>query len=297
MRALVTGGRVFVGRWLVAHLESSGDEVVATGEDADVTDPAVMRRLLDEVGPEAVYHLAGWAHVGSSWDDPPRAFQVNAQGTVNVLDAARRLASPPRVLVVSSAEVYGSVTPDELPLTERSPTRPVSPYAASKVAAEVVARQAWLGWKLPVVVARPFNHIGPGQSPTFVVSALARRIVEAERAGSGRVEMGNPTPRRDLTDVRDVARAYRLLMVGGEAGETYNVCSGRDVVIGDLARRLIELSGTPLELDTGTVEARPVDVPVLRGDRRRLEEATGWSPGIPLDRTLTDVLGWWREQP
>lgn len=296
MRALVTGGRGFAGRWLVSHLRDEGDEVLATGEDVNVTDPGAVRALFESYAPEAVYHLAGWAHVGSSWQDPPATFLVNAQGTVHVLDAARRQSVAPRVLVVSSAEVYGSVAAEQLPLREASPVQPVSPYAASKVAAEVAARQAWTGFGLPVVVVRPFNHIGPGQSPTFVVSALARRIVEAERSHAGLVEMGNPTPRRDLTDVRDVVRAYRLVLCHGQPGETYNVCSGRDLVVGDLARRLIELSGLSLELATGTVELRPSDVAVLRGDPTRLVEATGWQPRIPLDQTLTDVLAYWRNE-
>jgi GDP-4-dehydro-6-deoxy-D-mannose reductase len=297
MRALITGGHGFVGRWLTAHLEKEGDEVVVTGEEVDVTDADAVRRSFEDIRPEAVYHLAGWASVGSSWGDPAGAFRVNANGAVHVLDAARRLDAPPRVLIVSSAEVYGRVQPAQLPLTEDTPVSPVSPYAASKVAAEVAARQAWLGYELPVFVVRPFNHIGPGQAPGFVVSDLAKRIVEAERTGATVLEMGNPSPRRDLTDVRDVVRAYRLLVERGAPGETYNVCSGEDVQVGELARRLIELSGVDLELRTGSVELRPIDVPVLRGDAGRLRSATGWSPELPLDETLLDVLGSWREAP
>ena len=297
MRALITGGHGFVGRWLAAHLEKEGDEVIATGEEADVTDLDAVRRSFESIRPDAVYHLAGWASVGSSWQDPAGAFRVNANGAVHVLEAARRLETPPRVLVVSSAEVYGRVQPEQLPLTEDTPVSPVSPYAASKVAAEVVARQAFLGYDLPVFVARPFNHIGPGQAPGFVVSDLAKRIVEAERSGATVLEMGNPAPRRDLTDVRDVVRAYRLIVDEGAPGTTYNVCTGHDIVIGDLARRLIELSGVDLELRTGSVELRPIDVPVLRGDATRLRTATGWTPELPLDETLRDVLAYWREGP
>ncbi len=297
MRALVTGGRGFVGSWLVGHLEAEGDVVVATGEEVDVTDADAVHRSLSDAAPEAVYHLAGWAAVGSSWEHPSSVFAVNANGVLHVLDAARRLDHPPRVLIVSSAEVYGRVQPDQLPLTEETAVSPVSPYAASKLAAEVVARQAFLGYGLDVFVARPFNHIGPRQSPGFVVSDLAKRIVEAQRTGARVLEMGNPTPRRDLTDVRDVVRAYRLLVERGVAGETYNVCSGHDVVIGELARRLIELSGASLELSTDAVSARPVDVPVLRGDPSKLRAATGWVPEIRLDETLNDVLAYWREQP
>lgn len=294
MRALITGGHGFVGRWLAEHLEHCGDEVVATGEEVDVRDAAAVRASLAEVAPDTVYHLAGWAHVGSSWDDPPGAFQVNAAGTVHVLDAARRMARPPLVLVVSSAEVYGVVRPDQLPLVEDQALRPVSPYASSKVAAEVAAKQFVDGFGLQVVVARPFNHIGPGQSPGFVVSALAQRIVNAERTGARVLEMGNPTPRRDLTDVRDVVRAYRLMVEHGAAGEVYNVCTGRDVGIGELARRMIELSGLDLELRPGSVELRPIDVPVLRGDPTRLRRDTGWQAEIPLDETLRDVLASFR---
>ena len=296
MRALVTGGRGFVGRWLGEHLAAEGDDVVATGEEVDVTDAAAVRASIEEIRPDAIYHLAGWASVGSSWGDPAAAFLVNANGAVHVLDAARRLDPAPRVLIVSSAEVYGKVQPAQLPLTEDTAVSPASPYAASKVAAEVAARQAFLGYGLPVCVVRPFNHIGPGQAPGFVVSDLAKRIVEAERTGATVLEMGNASPRRDLTDVRDVVRAYRLLTLLGGAGETYNVCSGEDVLIGDLARRLIELSGVDLELRPQSVELRPVDVPVLRGDASRLRSATGWAPEIPLDQTLRDVLAHWREQ-
>lgn len=297
MRALVTGGRGFVGRWLAEHLEVEGDDVIATGEEVDVTDAAAVRASIEDIRPDAIYHLAGWASVGSSWGDPAATFLVNANGAVHVLDAARRLDRPPRVLIVSSAEVYGKVQPAQLPLTEETPVSPSSPYAASKVAAEVAARQAFLGYGLPVCVVRPFNHIGPRQAPGFVVSDLAKRIMEAERSGSTVLEMGNAAPRRDLTDVRDVVRAYRLLATHGQAGEIYNVCSGEDVLIGDLAQRMIDLSGVPLELRPQSVELRPVDVPVLRGDASRIRSATGWAPEIPLDETLRDVLTYWREQP
>lgn len=280
-----------------AHLEALGDEVLATGEDADVTDIDAIAAVVERFGPEAIYHLAGQAHVGKSWAAPAETYRVNVLGTVNVLDAARRIDPHPRVLVVSSAEVYGRVSPEQLPITETTPTRPMSPYAASKVGAEVAAQQAVLGFDVPAVVARPFNHIGPGQSPTFVVSALAKRIVDAERTGGTRLEMGNATPRRDLADVRDVVRAYRLLVEKGEPGEVYNVATGHDVVIGDLALRLIRLSGLDLELVTDAVELRPADVPVLRGDPGKLQRATGWSPEVPLDQTLADVLAYWRDQP
>lgn len=291
MRAFVTGGHGFVGQWLCAHLADSGDEVVAPhASELDVTDLPAVRRHVAEVRPDAVYHLAGLASVAESWRHPDTALEVNAGGTLAVLEAARSLDPAPRVLLVSSAEVYGVVGPDDQPITEDAPLRPVSPYAASKVAAEFLGVQAFLGNGVPVVRARPFNHVGPGQSPGFVVAALAQRIAEAARTGETSLSVGNLTPRRDFTDVRDVVRAYRLLVLHGEAGEAYNVCSGRDVMVAELVDRLMSLAGVSLRLEADPDLVRPVDVPVLRGDASRLAKLTGWRPEIPLDRTLADVL-------
>jgi GDP-4-dehydro-6-deoxy-D-mannose reductase len=290
VRALVTGGRGFVGTWLADHLRSCGDEVVAIDHEVDVTDPAAVRAALSGAAPDAVYHLAALSHVGASWSDPGAAMRVNAIGTVNVLDAARRLDAPPVVLVTSSAEVYGIVPVDRLPVGEAQPLAPVTPYAASKVAAEYAGVQANLAHGLTVIRVRPFNHVGPGQSTDFVVPALARRIVDAGREGTAAMRVGNLAARRDLTDVRDVVRAYRMLVTKGDPGGVYNVCSGRDVAIEDVARRLLRLAGAELELVTDPELFRPVDVPVVRGDPGRLRDATGWAPEIDLDATLSDVL-------
>jgi GDP-4-dehydro-6-deoxy-D-mannose reductase len=231
--------------------------------------------------------------VGESWDDPGQVLRVNVLGTAEMLAAARSLPVAPRVLVVSSAEVYGVVTADQLPLAEDTPTEPASPYAASKLAAEVVALQAWRGFGQPVVVVRPFNHIGPGQSPNFFVPALAKRIVEARRSGTASLPVGTLTTRRDFTDVRDVVAAYRLLMEEGAPGTVYNVCSGHDVAMSEVAAELLELAGVDLSLKTDPELVRPVDVPILRGDAGLLRAATGWEPAIPLATTLADVLASW----
>jgi GDP-4-dehydro-6-deoxy-D-mannose reductase len=219
--------------------------------------------------------------------------RVNVLGTAEILAAARSIPELPRVLVVSSAEVYGVVKTDELPLGEDTATLPASPYAASKLAAEAVALQAWRGYGQPVMVARPFNHIGPGQSPNFFVPALAKRIVEARRAGAATLPVGTLTTRRDFTDVRDVVVAYRRLIEVGEPGGIYNICSGRDVSMAEVAHDLLRLAGVELELITDPALVRPVDVPVLRGDATRLREITGWEPLIPLATTLADVLSSW----
>jgi GDP-4-dehydro-6-deoxy-D-mannose reductase len=228
--------------------------------------------------------------VVQSWQAPVHTFEVNALGTLQLLEAARSLPTPPRVLLIGSAEVYGKVRPDQVPITEDTPLRPVTPYAASKVAAEYLGMQAFLAYGLPVLSARAFNHIGPSQAGGFVVADLARRIVEARKDGTTTLRVGNLSVRRDFTDVRDVVRAYRLLVEKGAAGEAYNVCSGLDTAIDELAQRLLELSGADLTLETDPDLVRAVDLPVLKGDRTKIEQATGWKPEIPLDQTLTDVL-------
>jgi GDP-4-dehydro-6-deoxy-D-mannose reductase len=293
VRALITGGKGFVGQWLAAHLKDAGDDVTVIDLETDVADGAAVRRVMADVQPEAVYHLAAMTHVGESWENPSQVLKVNVLGTAEMLAAARTLKVVPTTLVVSSAEVYGVVTPAQLPLGEDTPTAPATPYAASKLAAEAVALQAWRGYRQPVVVVRPFNHIGPGQSPNFAVPALAKRIVDARRSGAGTLRVGTLTTRRDFTDVRDVVVAYRLLITEGVPGTVYNVCSGRDVAISEVAEQLLALADAKLELVTDPELVRPVDVPVLRGDAGLLHAATGWSPSIPLATTLADVLSSW----
>ncbi|HUC37253.1 MAG TPA: GDP-mannose 4,6-dehydratase [Acidimicrobiales bacterium] len=293
MRALVTGGRGFVGTWLCEHLRAEGDEVVSVDHEVEITDPVAVREAVTASRPDLIYHLAALTHVGRSWSEPAEVFRVNALGTLNVLEAARACAVFPRVLVTSSAEVYGSVGAEDLPVSEETPLAPVTPYGASKVAAEFLAIQAHLGHALPVVRVRPFNHVGPGQGSGFVVASLASHIVEARSSGAKELPVGNLGARRDLTDVRDVVRAYRLLAETGVAGEVYNVCTGRDVSIEEVAHRLLELADVELQLVVDPALARPVDVPVLRGDPGKLHAATGWLPKIGLDETLRDVLDHW----
>jgi GDP-4-dehydro-6-deoxy-D-mannose reductase len=293
MRALITGGKGFVGQWLAAHLKDAGDDVTVIDIETDISDGPALRKAVTDAAPEAIYHLAAMTHVGESWENPSQVLKVNVLGTAELLAAARALPRPPIVLVVSSAEVYGVVSPAQLPLGEDTPTAPATPYAASKLAAEAIALQAWRGYGQQVIVVRPFNHIGPGQSPNFAVPALAKRIVEARKTGAGSLRVGTLSTRRDFTDVRDVVVAYRLLILQGIPGTIYNVCSGRDVAISDVADQLLELAHAGLELVIDPELVRPVDVPVLRGDAGRLRAATGWSPSIPLATTLADVLASW----
>jgi len=291
MKALITGAKGFVGLHLCRHLTACGDTVIGVDRPTgpDLLDPAALDALLADVRPDVVYHLAGWSDIGASWGAPRECFEVNAIGTLNLLRACIANGSP-RVLAVSSADVYGQVDPADLPITEDTAFRPVTPYSASKIAADQLALQAWLGFGLEVLRVRAFNHLGPGQRTNFMAPGIADRIARNERDGLRVVPVGNLTPRRDVTDVRDVVRAYRLLVEHGEPGEAYNVCSGRDLTIAELADRLVGLASSPMVLETDPDLQRPVETPVLLGDPTKINLATGWVPEIPIETTLTDVL-------
>lgn len=295
MKALVTGAAGFVGRHLVRHLEASGDEITGVDRDGgpDLLDAAGFRDLIHDLRPDAIYHLGGYSDVGGSWAVPHDTFRANAEGTLNVLQACVE-SGVQRVLVISSADVYGRVSLSELPLSEDSPLRPVSPYAASKIAADYLGLQAWLGYRLEVMRVRAFNHLGPGQTNRFLAPALAERIALNELEGREVVPVGNLTPKRDFTDVRDVVRAYRLLVEDGEPGEAYNVCTGSDHAVSELADRLVAMAARPMRLEEDPTLQRPVDVPVLRGDFKKLHKTTNWQPEIDLADTLRDILDEWR---
>jgi len=293
VRALVTGAGGFVGPYLLDHLRSSGDEVGGTDLETDITDPDSIRRALDAARPEVVYHLAALSHVGTSWDAPVQVFRVNVEGTLNVLLAALE-AGVQRVLLIGSAEQYGIVPTERMPITEDEHLRPVTPYGASKAAAEMAASHAVRGRGLEVVCVRAFNHLGPGQSDALVAPAIARQVAEAEAGDDDVIRTGDLTPKRDFTDVRDVVRAYRLLVEHGTPGESYNVCSGRPVAVQDVADHLVSLARKPLRLELDPARLRPVEVPVHWGDNTKLKQATGWIPEIPLEAALADILEWWR---
>jgi GDP-4-dehydro-6-deoxy-D-mannose reductase len=293
MRAAVTGSSGFVGRHLVPYLRRLGDEVVTldhTGDEpVDVTDTHRVRDVLRAARPDAVYHLAGLSHVGESWDAPEVVFRVNAGGALSVLRASAD-AGVSRVLVVGSADEYGVVDADDLPIVEEAAVRPITPYGASKAAGDVLALQAFLGDGLGTLRVRAFNHTGPGQSAAMLVPGLAARIAAAEKTGEREIRVGSLDVVRDLTDVRDVIRAYRLLVEHGTPGDAYNVCSGRGVSVRDVAEAMLAMSDAPLELVVDTDLVRPVDVPRLVGTPAKLCAATGWQPEIPLEQTLRDVL-------
>lgn len=293
MRALVTGASGFVGRWLTRHLAVRGDDVVAVDrEEADLGDADALDRLVRDASPDAVVHLAAQSSVARSFAEPVETFEVNLLGTVRLLEAVRRNAPGARFVLASSAEVYGAAAPEDLPLRESAPLRPASPYAASKAAAELATLQSHRAFGLHAVVARSFNAIGPGQSPTFALPSFAAQIATIARGEAEPIiRVGNLGAERDFTDVRDVARAYALLVDRGEPGGVYNICSGEAISLHRALEMLIETSGVDVEVRVDPDRLRPNDIPRLVGDSSRLQGDTGWRREVALTRSLADVLG------
>jgi GDP-4-dehydro-6-deoxy-D-mannose reductase len=289
VKAVVTGANGFVGPHLVRHLSDCGDEVVGLDKSngPDLLDSDGWRTLDSLQGADVLYHLAGWSHVGTSWKHPLDCFAINGTGTANVLEAAKTQGVS-RVVLISSAEVYDPANGEVL--DETCATVSSSPYAASKLSAEALAKMYWNSYELEVVVARPFNHIGPGQSATFAAAAFANQIAAIERGESQTLSHGNLKPVRDLSDVRDVVSAYRLLAEHGEPGEIYNVASGIGTSMQEVVDVLSSLATAPITLSQDDSLYRPADCPSRIGSAAKLVELTSWAPQIELKQTLADIL-------
>jgi GDP-4-dehydro-6-deoxy-D-mannose reductase len=300
MRVFVTGAIGFVGRWLKEELVDNGHEVVAAPgpDELDIADRAGLMRWLDDSAgaPDAVVHLAGMAFAPDAGKDPGEAFRVNVGGTVALFEALREMGIRPPVLVSCSADVYGAPRPEDLPLSEGAPLDPNSSYALSKAAQEGVAAEAAALHGFQVIVTRSFNHTGPGQRPVFVVPAMAQRVMAVKRGQAASIAAGNVDVRRDLTDVRDVVVAYRLLLEAAVRGAlpsrctVVNVASGEAVTVRHVIERLSALAGvTPvIEIDESLVRTNdPVEI---RGDATLIRQLVGWKPRIPLEQTLVDML-------
>ena len=304
---LVTGAAGFSGSHLVDRLSAGGADVVAwhrpggrpprevartRWEAVDLLDAGQVTRAIARTRPSAVYHCAGAAHVGRAWDAAESTFAINVRGTHNLLQALESAGVVARVLVPSSALVY---SPSDEPLAETHPLAPAGPYALSKLAQEMLAARTHDA--LSVTIARPFNHVGPRQDPLFAASGWAQRIADIEAGRSApEIAVGNLEPRRDLTDVRDTVRAYQLILERGRPGRPYNICTGRAIAIHDLLDRLLSRARVRIVVKTDPTRYRPVDTPVVVGDPNRLRGELGWAPSIPLDRTLDDLLEYWRNQ-
>jgi GDP-4-dehydro-6-deoxy-D-mannose reductase len=305
---LVTGATGFAGSHLVDQLleeqpsvaawsHRGGREQHAQGnprilwDAVDLLDRAAVSRALSRLRPSVVYHCAGIAHVGESWSDPVRALRVNVLGTHHLLEGMREAGLGSPVLVTGSALVY---RPSTALLRENDPIGPSDPYGVSKLAQEMLSVRSS---DVPVYFVRPFNHAGPRQSPTYVTSSFARQIAEIEADHASPVlRVGNLDARRDITDVRDTVRAYRLVVRHGQPRRPYNVCSGEAFRVRDLLDALVGLSRAPIHIEVDPARLRPSDNPVIAGDRSRIGAETGWTPEIPIERTLEDLLNYWRGQ-
>jgi GDP-4-dehydro-6-deoxy-D-mannose reductase len=302
---LITGAAGFAGSHLLDLLSAGDRDMVAwhrpggraprtvprtAWEAIDLLDRAEVASAIERLRPSIVYHCAGAAHVGRAWDDTESTFAVNVRGTHHLLDALQRARVSARVLVPSSALVYATLAE---PLRESHPLVPNSPYGLSKLAQEMLAQRT--NGTVSVALARPFNHFGPRQDPHFVASGFARRIADIERGQwPPEISVGNLEARRDLTDVRDTVRAYQLILERGQPGRPYNVCSGRALQIGELLDMLLSRARVPITVKVDPGRYRPNDTPLLVGDPGRLRDELGWTPTIPIEQTLDDLLAFWR---
>lgn len=311
-RVLVTGAAGFAGSHLLDLIEHEPDVHVVgwrrpgeplppgrTEHDSriswvtvEVRDREAVYAAVSEARPAFVYHLAGAAHVGDAWKRTGETLAVNALGTHYLVDALRRCALKPRMLIPSSAYVY---EPSDRAINEDAAVRPNSPYGLSKIAQEMVGQRAVHEDELPVMIARSFNHLGPRQAPSFSTSSFARQIAMIE---AGRTEpvmlVGNLSARRDLTDVRDTVRAYRTILHDGTAGRIYNVCSGVARPVSDVLDGMLAGARVPVEIRVDPARLRPNDTPVVLGDCSRLQDELHWRPKIPFEQTLRDLLDYWR---
>lgn len=305
MRVLITGAGGFVGRTLTAHLRAENPDAEIHGTQLpnvqeapvqdltchrlDLCDAQAVTALIDAVKPDQIYHLAGQAFVPRSFEDPWETLENNIRGQLNLTVACIKAELRPRMLIAGSAEIYGAVT--KVPTDESAPLQPSSPYSVSKVAQDLLGFQYFASHGMPILRVRAFNHFGPGQSDRFAAPAFAMQIARIE-AGLQAPEMkvGDLSARRDFTDVRDVVRAYRLLVERGEAGQAYNIASGTAHSIQHVLDVLLSLTDTKIEVSLDPARLRPSAIPILQGDFTRLREATGWTPQIPFETSLRDLL-------
>lgn len=304
MKVLVTGGTGFAGRHLVDLLLKSNHQVIATSNNQevltpgvkviqiDLTDAAAIRKI-DFHDIDAIYHLAGLAAVGVSFDEPRKYLDVNAGIQINLFEECLKQNVRPRFLVVSSGNVYAPEA--KLPLTETSPTRPASPYAVSKLTQEIIG-EYYLGRDFQVVFSRSFNHIGPGQVGGFIVADFAKQIAHAEKLSGGSISCGNLDARRDYTDVRDIAEAYCSLIDRGKSGQVYNVCSGKSVSGHEILSGLLAHTQADIEVINDPSLMRPVDILEIYGSYNKISRDTGWQPKIKLEQTLRETLDYWRRK-
>lgn len=309
-KALIIGAAGFVGSYLIDHIQKHciwsivvtkmpQERLTLQGADVcdlDIMDPAAITELLEEKRPDYIFHLAAQSSVAVSWKNPGLTVDVNIKGSLNVLDAVRKLDYKPRVLLIGSGEEYGHLRQDEVPVGEDNVLRPGNIYAATKACQNMLGAIYARAYGMDVLMVRAFNHVGPNQSPVFVVADFCRQAAEIELGMREPViRVGNLSARRDFSDVRDVVRAYAALMEKGKAGETYNVGAGKAVEIRRILDMILSLAKKEIRVETDPARMRPVDVPVIEADIRKLQACTGWRTEIPLEKTIEETLNYWRE--
>lgn len=309
LRILVTGANGFVGRHLCPALEARGHTVIAAGRahpgqdvlPLDLQDSLNVRGVVDVARPDAVAHLAAQAFVPQAIADPWYTHDVNAGGTLRLLEAIRAArdagGTDPRVLLIGSADMYGAQPPTAFPLTEATPLRPANPYAASKVAAEAYGLAEAATYNLRIVATRTFNHIGPGQDARFAVPSFALQLARIAAGGNPLLLVGNLDAERDFLDVADVVAAYTLLLEGGgSCGEAYNIAGGRAFPLKEILRQLVMIARVGVEIRDDPERRRASDVPYMIGDATKLRTATGWEPAIGLPASLRAIYADARER-
>ncbi|MBD61691.1 GDP-mannose 4,6-dehydratase [bacterium] len=314
MKALITGISGFAGSHLAEfllneqvevfglirrrsplhHLNSIQDSINLV--EGDLQDSTSLRTILREAKPDWIFHLAAQSFVPTSWRAPADTINTNITGQVNLFEAVRDLSLSPTIQIACSSEEYGLVHPNETPIKEDNPLRPLSPYAVSKVAQDFLGYQYYQSYGMKIIRTRAFNHTGPRRGEEFVASAFARQIVNIERGAPAVIKVGNLDAERDFTDVRDVVSAYKVAVEKGKPGEVYNICTGTAISISTLLEKLIDLSSIKPEVIKDPDLDRPSDVPLLLGDCSKFKNQTSWEPKISLDQTLEDLLNWWRNQ-
>ena len=314
-RALITGITGFVGSHLAEYLLSEGldvhgilrwrskDNNIRTIrqeiklEEGDLLDAHSLYGVIEKIKPDYIFHLAAQSYVMSSWASPVNTLEVNVIGSANLFEAVRKAKLDVPIQIACSSEEYGKVHPDEVPIKETNPLRPLSPYAVSKLAMDYLGYQYFESYGLRILRTRGFNHTGPRRGDVFAESTFAKQIAEIEKGlREPVVYVGNLDAKRDYTDVRDMAKAYYLAVLKGKPGEVYNICSGKAWVIGDVLKYLLSLSKVKVEVKKDPKRMRPSDVQILLGDNSKFTKATGWKPEIPLEKTLEDLLNYWREE-
>ena len=309
-KALVIGAAGFVGNYLIDHIQKnciwsivvtkmSQEEITYQGiktYNLNILDKASIISLLKYERPDYIFHLAAQSSVALSWKNPGLTVDVNVKGSLNMLDAVRELDYKPRVLLIGSGEEYGYVHQDELPIIEDNVLRPGNIYAITKACQNMIGRLYSQAYDMDVMMVRAFNHVGPNQSPMFVVADFCKQIAEIEKGIKPPViKVGNLSTKRDFSDVRDVVRAYTALMENGQAGETYNVGTGKAIAIEDILNMILRLASINVEIEKDSTRMRPVDVPVIEADIKKLQNCTGWTPKFPLERTIQETLDYWRK--